>query len=89
MIFKQFRYEPLNQASYLVGCPKAKEAFIVDPIEGLGSDFYVLEAADLGLAIVGVGLRVLRPGAGGSEWLPPLPARGGSDDLRVHGLCRR
>lgn len=54
MIFKQFRYEPLNQASYLVGCPKAKEAFIIDPIEGLGSDFYVLEAADLGLAIVGV-----------------------------------
>ena len=34
MIFKQFRYEPLNQASYLVGCPKAKEAFIVDPIAG-------------------------------------------------------
>ncbi|NNK49433.1 MAG: MBL fold metallo-hydrolase, partial [Gemmatimonadetes bacterium] len=54
MIFKQFRYEPLNQASYLVGCPKAKEAFIIDPIEGLGADFYVLEAADLGLAIVGV-----------------------------------
>ncbi len=54
MIFKQFRYEPLAQASYLVGCPRAKEAMIVDPIDNLGSDFYVLEAADLGLTIVGV-----------------------------------
>ncbi len=54
MIMKQFRYEPLAQASYLVACPRAKEAVIVDPIEDLGSDFYVLEAADLGLAIVGV-----------------------------------
>jgi glyoxylase-like metal-dependent hydrolase (beta-lactamase superfamily II) len=54
MIFKQFRYEPLNQASYLVGCPKAKEAIVIDPIEDLGVDFYILEAADLGLAITGV-----------------------------------
>ena len=54
MIFKQFRYEPLGQASYLLGCPRAKEAFVVDPIADLGSDFYILEAADLTLAIVGV-----------------------------------
>ncbi len=54
MILKQFRYEPLAQASYLVACPRAKEAVIVDPIDDLGADFYVLEAADLGLAIVGV-----------------------------------
>lgn len=54
MIFKQFRHEPLSQASYLVGCARAKEAFIVDPIADLGPDFYVLEAADLGLAITGV-----------------------------------
>lgn len=54
MIFKQFRYEPLSQASYLIGCPRAKEAFVVDPIADLGTDFYVLEAADLGLAIVRV-----------------------------------
>jgi len=52
--FKQFRYEPLAQASYLLGCVRAKEAFIVDPIANLGQDFYVLEAADLGLAITGV-----------------------------------
>jgi hydroxyacylglutathione hydrolase len=54
MVFKQFRYEPLAQASYLVGCSRAKEAFIVDPIGNLGPDFYVLEAADLGLNITGV-----------------------------------
>ena len=54
MLFKQFRYEPLAQASYLVGCVRAKEAFIVDPIKDLGPDFYVLEAADLGLTIAGV-----------------------------------
>lgn len=54
MNFKQFRYEPLAQASYLLGCARAKEAFIVDPIANLGPDFYVLEAADLGLAVTGV-----------------------------------
>lgn len=54
MILKQFRYEPLGQASYLVGCARAKEAFVVDPIANLGPDFYVIESADLGLAIVGV-----------------------------------
>jgi hydroxyacylglutathione hydrolase len=54
MIFKQFRYEPLAQASYLIGCARAKEAFIVDPIANLGPDFYLLEAADLGLTITGV-----------------------------------
>jgi hydroxyacylglutathione hydrolase len=54
VIFKQFRYEPLSQASYLLGCVRAKEAFLVDPIADLGPDFYVLEAADLGLTITGV-----------------------------------
>lgn len=54
MIFKQFRYEKLGQASYLVGCSRAKEALIVDPIADLGPDFYVIEAADLTLGIVGV-----------------------------------
>jgi glyoxylase-like metal-dependent hydrolase (beta-lactamase superfamily II) len=54
MIFKQFRYEPLGQASYLVGCARAKEALVVDPIADLGSDFYIVEAADLTLGIVGV-----------------------------------
>ncbi len=54
MMFKQFRYEPLGAASYLVGCVRAKECVIVDPIADLGADFYVLEAADLGLSITGV-----------------------------------
>ena len=54
MILKQFRYEPLAQASYLIGCPRSKEAVVVDPIDDFGVDEYVLEAADLGLAIVGV-----------------------------------
>ncbi|GAC1658275.1 MAG: hypothetical protein NVS9B1_17840 [Candidatus Dormibacteraceae bacterium] len=54
MILKQFRYEPLGQASYLVGCIRSREAVVVDPISNLGPDFYVLEAADLGLSITSV-----------------------------------
>jgi glyoxylase-like metal-dependent hydrolase (beta-lactamase superfamily II) len=54
MIFKQYRFEPLAQASYLLGCSRAKEAVVVDPSADLGPDAYVLDAADLGLAIVGV-----------------------------------
>jgi glyoxylase-like metal-dependent hydrolase (beta-lactamase superfamily II) len=52
VIFKQIRHEPLAQASYVLGCPRAREGVVVDPIEDLGVDFYVLEAADLGLDIV-------------------------------------
>lgn len=54
MIFKQFRFEPLGQASYIIGCARAKQGLVVDPITDLGTDFYVIEAADLGLDIVGV-----------------------------------
>jgi hydroxyacylglutathione hydrolase len=54
VIFKQFRYEPAGQASYLVGCSEAREAFVVDPIADLGCDFYQLEAAGLGVSLVGV-----------------------------------
>lgn len=54
MIFKQFRYEPLGQASYILGCMRSKRGFVVDPTEDLGVDYYVLEAADLGLTIAGV-----------------------------------
>ncbi len=54
MIFKQFRYEPLSAASYLVGCARAREAVVVDPAAGLGPELYVLEAADQGLDVVGV-----------------------------------
>jgi glyoxylase-like metal-dependent hydrolase (beta-lactamase superfamily II) len=54
MIFKQYRYEPLAQASYLLGCVRAKEAVVVDPIADMGAEAYVLDAADLGLTLVGV-----------------------------------
>lgn len=54
MIFKQYRYEPLAQASYLVGCVRAKEGVVVDPAAALGAESYVLDAADLGLTITGV-----------------------------------
>lgn len=54
MIFKQFRFEPLGHASYLIGCPESAEATIVDPSEDLGPDSYILEAADLGLTITTV-----------------------------------
>lgn len=54
MIFKQYRYEALGQASYVVGCMRSKKAFVVDPIADLGVDHYVLDAADLGLTINGV-----------------------------------
>lgn len=54
MIFKQFRYEPLGQASYLLACSKTGESAVVDPIADSGADFYALEAADLGLSITAV-----------------------------------
>jgi hydroxyacylglutathione hydrolase len=54
MIFKQFRFEKLGQASYLFGCARSKEAFVVDPIADLGPAFYLMEAADRALAIVSV-----------------------------------
>jgi hydroxyacylglutathione hydrolase len=54
VIFKQFRYEPLFAASYLIGCPRAREGFVVDPMAALGAEFYVLEAADQGLDVTGV-----------------------------------
>jgi hydroxyacylglutathione hydrolase len=54
MIFKQYRYEPLGQASYLVASSSNKQGFVIDPIADLGPDFYVLDAADLGVSLAGV-----------------------------------
>lgn len=54
MIFKQYRYEPLSQASYMVGCIRSKKGVVVDPIADLGAQHYILEAADLGLTITAV-----------------------------------
>jgi hydroxyacylglutathione hydrolase len=54
MIFKQYRYEPLNQASYLVACWRKGVGFIVDPVMDLGVSFYEREAREFGFSIVGV-----------------------------------
>ncbi|MEA2451750.1 MAG: hydroxyacylglutathione hydrolase [Actinomycetota bacterium] len=54
MIFKQFRFEPLGQASYLIGCGESGQAVVVDPSEDVGGESYILEAADLGLTITDV-----------------------------------
>lgn len=54
MIFKQYRHEPLAQLSYVIGCARAKEGVVIDPNDALGAESYVLDAADLGLSIVGV-----------------------------------
>ena len=44
MIFKQFRHEPLNQASYLLACWRKGLAFVVDPIADRGVASYQAEA---------------------------------------------
>lgn len=54
MIFKQYRYEPLNQASYFLGCWRKGIAFVVDPVTDLGVAFYEGEARDFGLVFVGI-----------------------------------
>ncbi|MFP5352479.1 MAG: MBL fold metallo-hydrolase [Actinomycetota bacterium] len=54
MIFKQFRYEPLGQASYLIGCMRSKQGVVVDPTADLGAEHYLAEAADRGLTIAAV-----------------------------------
>jgi len=54
MIFKQYRYEPLDQASYLLACWRKGVAFIVDPVMDLGTDFYREEAGRFQLSIRGV-----------------------------------
>jgi len=54
MIFKQYRYEPLNQASYLLACWRKGVGFVVDPVMDLGVSFYEREAREFGFSIVGV-----------------------------------
>ncbi|BAS29225.1 MBL fold metallo-hydrolase [Limnochorda pilosa] len=51
MIFRQIHYGPSGCASYFLGCPKAKEAVVVDPVAGVGMDEYLMEAADRGVTI--------------------------------------
>jgi glyoxylase-like metal-dependent hydrolase (beta-lactamase superfamily II) len=54
VIFKQFRFEPLGHASYLIGCGETGHAAVVDASDDLGAESYILEAADLGLTITHV-----------------------------------
>jgi len=54
VIFKQFRFEPRFQASYLLACWRKGVAFVVDPIQDLGVRFYRSEAEAFGVQIVGV-----------------------------------
>lgn len=51
MIFKQITYGPDGCASYFLGCVKAREAIVVDPLASVGVEEYLLEAADRGLEI--------------------------------------
>lgn len=52
MILKRFYDEPLAHASYLVGCPAAQAAIVIDPNRDL--DQYIEAAAAEGLRIRGV-----------------------------------
>lgn len=52
MILKRFYDEPLAQASYLIGCPGAGEAIVVDPNRDLSQ--YIEAAAAEGMRIAGV-----------------------------------
>ncbi|MBC8160286.1 MAG: MBL fold metallo-hydrolase, partial [Roseiflexaceae bacterium] len=52
MLFRQLLHEPLSAASYLIGCPAAGVAAVVDP--SLSAEQYALLAADRGLRITAV-----------------------------------
>lgn len=51
MVFHQILDPQLGCASYLIGCPDSGELLVVDPLEAVGVDEYVLRAADLGLQV--------------------------------------
>lgn len=51
MIFRQLTYGPDGCASYFLGCVKAKEAVVVDPLASIGPEEYLMEAADRNLEI--------------------------------------
>jgi hydroxyacylglutathione hydrolase len=51
VVFHQILDPQLGCASYLIGCPDSGELLVVDPLEAVGVDEYVLRAADLGLQV--------------------------------------
>ncbi|HET7322032.1 MAG TPA: MBL fold metallo-hydrolase, partial [Longimicrobiaceae bacterium] len=52
MILKRFYHDGLAQASYLVGCPVAREAVVVDPHRDV--ELYLEAAREAGLSITHV-----------------------------------
>ncbi len=52
MFFKQFKVEGLGCLSYLIGCPKSGEAFVVDPKRDY--EDYILTAQENGLKITAI-----------------------------------
>ncbi len=51
MVFHQILDPQLGCASYLIGCPESGELRVVDPLEAVSVNEYVLRAADLGLQV--------------------------------------
>lgn len=51
MIFRPLNHEPEGCASYLIGCGKAKQAVVIDPLASVGLEEYLMAAADRGLTI--------------------------------------
>ena len=52
MFFKQFKVEGLGCLSYMIGCPKAGQAVVVDPQRDVSD--YLQTAAAYGMAITGI-----------------------------------
>jgi len=52
MFFKQFKVEGLGCLSYMIGCPAAGKAFVVDPKRDI--DDYLHTAAAYGMTITGI-----------------------------------
>ncbi len=54
MVFHQILDPGLGCASYLIGCPDSGELMVVDPLESVGVNEYLLRAADLGVQVTHV-----------------------------------
>lgn len=51
MLFRAFYDQSRGCSSYMLGCVRTFEAIVVDPLECIGLETYMAEAADLGLRI--------------------------------------
>jgi len=54
VFFRQILDEANGCASYMIGCAGSGDVVVVDPLESVGADEYVLAAADRGMRIVRV-----------------------------------